>query len=122
MGFWKYVFNNMGIAKQADNEGNKPVNNAKEPVERVDKWRTDDSVAIINPQEFQDVVDLVDYIAKGRTAVVDFHNLATNIAERSIDFLSGAIFALGGDMQEVSRGLYLYAPSGVKLIKPKRKI
>ena len=119
MGFWKYVFNNIGISREEDIELTKPS-----PVKdnNETKWKTDDSVAIINPREFQDVVDLVSYISKGHTAVVDFKNLATNTAERSIDFLSGAIFALGGDMQEVSRGLYLYAPSGVKLIKPKRKV
>lgn len=118
MGFWKYVFNNIGINKDEE-ELSKPKQENIEP--RRQKWRTDDSVAIINPRVFQDVVDLVSYISKGHTAVVDFNNLATHTAERSIDFLSGAIFALGGDMQEVSNGLYLYAPSGVKLIKPKRK-
>ena len=115
MGFWRYVFNSMGITKDEDR--------ASQEVEREERqqWRTEGSVAIINPRGFQDVVDLVDYISKGHTAVVGFQNLSTNIAERSIDFLSGAIFALGGDMQEVSSGLYLYAPNGVKLIKPKRK-
>lgn len=121
MGFWKYVFNNLGLNRD-DEEETQPSVVQKVVDTDTPKWKTDDSVAIINPRVFQDVVDLVSYISKGHTAVVDFNNLATHTAERSIDFLSGAIFALGGDMQEVSNGLYLYAPSGVKLIKPKRKM
>ena len=125
MGFFNFVMKNLGIQEIDDtnakekirtqvyenDDTTKKVNNPKEV-------QNTDSVAIICPRFFQDVVDLVDFIAGGRTAVVDFNELATSSAERSIDFLSGAVFALKGSMEKVSEGLYLYAPQGVRLVKP----
>ncbi len=123
MGFFDFVMKNLGIREDTDNvtkekDQNTPSESSVKRASNPHEWNKPDSVAIISPRGFQDIVDLVDFISGGRTAVVDFNNLATNSAERSIDFLSGAVFALGGSMEQVSDGLYLYAPSGVRLVKP----
>ena len=81
----------------------------------------DKTVAVIQPFDFDDVIKFVDFISGNRSAVVDFNTLPNDELERSIDFVSGAVCALHGEMQNISNGIYLFAPNCTKLVTNKRK-
>lgn len=93
--------------------------NAKIPSNMVKQL--DKTVAVIQPFDFDDVIKFVDFISGNRSAVVDFNTLPNDELERSIDFVSGAVCALHGEMQNISNGIYLFAPNCTKLVTNKRK-
>ena len=41
--------------------------------------------------------------------------LERRIAQRLLDFVSGACFALAGELQEIERGVYILSPSNVEV-------
>ena len=79
------------------------------------------SVALIQPQSFNDVLKFVDFISGNRSAVIDFNALDGPEIQRAADFVGGAVCALRGHMQNVSNGIYLFSPSCTKLMTNKRK-
>ena len=81
----------------------------------------DKSVAIIKPNNFEDVLRFVKFVSGNRSAVVDFNNLCGEELQRCADFVSGAVCALNGTMQLISSGIYLFAPEHTKLMTNKRK-
>ena len=83
--------------------------------------KPDKSVAIIELHEFSDAVNFVQFVSGNRSAVINFNSLNANEAVRAVDFVGGAVCALNGTMQEISKGIYLFAPSGTKLKNNKRK-
>ena len=83
--------------------------------------KPDKSVAILKPKNFDDVLKLVRFISGNRSAVIDFNGLDGAVLMRSVDFVSGAVCALSGNIQNISNGIYLFAPTGTKLMTNKRK-
>lgn len=83
--------------------------------------KPDKKVAIIQPQNFSDVLRFVEFISGNRSAVVDFNALDGSEIQRSVDFVGGAVCALHGEMQNIANGIYLFAPSCTKLMTNKRK-
>ena len=81
----------------------------------------DKSVAIIQPQNFDDILRFVKFISGNRSAVIDFNYLCSDQIVRCVDFVSGAVCALDGKIQNISKGIYLFAPNCTKLMTNKRK-
>lgn len=121
MKFFEHLLNdldNYSLYKSAQTYSTKNNNNLylNNLVKKPDK-----SVAILKPENFDDILKFVKFISGNRSAVIDFNFLDGSQIQRSVDFVSGAVCALDGQMQIVANGIYLYAPSCTKLMTNKRK-
>ena len=83
--------------------------------------KPDKSVALLQPQCFEDIISFVNFVSGNRSAVVDFNNLNNADTLRCIDFVSGAVCALHGKMESICAGVYLFVPNCTKLMTQKRK-
>lgn len=72
-------------------------------------------VAVFSPTAFSDVEGIIDAIKVGKNAVVHLTELKTETAIRVLDMLSGAIYALGGGVYEMSKNVFMFSPSGVEV-------
>ncbi|WP_196594148.1 cell division protein SepF [Pectinatus sottacetonis] len=72
-------------------------------------------VIIIEPASFDDAQQIADYIKAHKPVVLNFENTADDIAKRIIDFISGATYALAGDIQKVGQHIFLCAPNNVNV-------
>lgn len=68
-----------------------------------------------SPKTFADVEELVDRIKSREGVIVDFADTPTGLAQRMLDFLSGAIFALGGRVDRIKKKTYILVPRGVTI-------
>jgi Uncharacterized protein conserved in bacteria len=73
---------------------------------------------LFSPQSYSDVQTLIDHLRRHEPAIVDFQSVDGESGQRILDFLSGAIYALGGSMQRVSGTIFLLTPSGVSITAP----
>lgn len=76
------------------------------------------NVVIFSPKSYSDVQTLIDHLRKHEPAIVDFAGVGDESGQRILDFLSGAIYALGGSMQRISGTIFLLTPSGVSISAP----
>lgn len=122
MKFWDYLmqgidsFNISSTSPTLSTKSNTNPNFFNNYVKKPEK-----AVALLQPQNFNEVLKFVNFISGNRSAVVDFNALNSAEIMRAVDFISGAVCALKGDMQEVCKGVYLYTPSCTKLTTNKRK-
>lgn len=76
------------------------------------------NVMLFSPKSYADVQTLIDHLKRHEPAIVDFAEVDNDSGQRILDFLSGAIYALGGSMQRISGTIFLLTPSGVSITAP----
>jgi len=72
-------------------------------------------MVVLQPQSMEDTQVVIDNLCQGKSIIVNLENLSPEVAQRLLDFISGAIYALRGSIRKVSRGIFLLAPNGVDI-------
>lgn len=72
-------------------------------------------VCVIKPISVEDEREIVDTLLSGRTVLINMEGLNIDIAQRIIDFTSGATYAMQGGLQKVSTYIFLATPNGVEI-------
>ena len=73
-------------------------------------------VVIMQPENFDDARDICDHLKNKKPVVVNLEDLGKETAQRVVDFLSGSVYALDGDIQKISAGIFLIAPNNVDIM------
>lgn len=72
-------------------------------------------VAVLQPQCYEDAREIADRLKAKRAVVVNLEKLDIDDAVKALDFISGAVYALEGEIQKVSNGIFLIAPYNVTI-------
>lgn len=92
--------------------------------EKAKSSRTSDAVKALNankdshlilfePRAYSETQDIANYLKQKRAAVVNLHRLQKEQAKRVIDFLSGVIYAIEGDIQQIGPKIFLCTPKNI---------
>jgi cell division inhibitor SepF len=73
-------------------------------------------VVLMQPETFDDARDVCDHLKSKKPVVVNLENLSKETAQRVVDFLSGAVYGLDGEIQKVSAGIFMIAPHNVDIM------
>ena len=77
-------------------------------------------MVIVEPETFDDSQSIADYIRDRKPVVINFESTPDDIAKRVVDFVSGATYALDGNIQKVGKEIFLCVPSNVTVDHGKR--
>ncbi|BAH06142.1 cell division protein SepF [Clostridium kluyveri] len=72
-------------------------------------------VRIVKPTTYEEAADICDELKNRKIIVINTTGLETRIAQRLLDFMGGASYALGGDLEEIEKGVYILSPSSVEV-------
>ncbi len=72
-------------------------------------------MVLIRAREYDDLKNIAQNIKEQKVAIVNFEELDKATAQRMVDFLSGAVYALDGKTQKVSASTFLFSSSQVDL-------
>ena len=72
-------------------------------------------IVVKEPGAYDEAQGIVDHIKNRRPVVLNLESAEGDTARRLVDFLSGATYALGGHMQKVNQGIFLFAPSNIEI-------
>lgn len=67
-------------------------------------------VVVVQPVSFEDSKEIADHLKTKKPIVVNLENIDREVAKQIIDFLSGAVYALDGNIQRISNGIFLIVP------------
>lgn len=70
---------------------------------------------LIEPRAFSESQTIAEHLKTKNTVVVNFKRVTDAQAKRIIDFLTGTLYAIGGDMQKIGPGIYLCTPKNVSV-------
>ncbi|KOA20972.1 cell division protein SepF [Clostridium homopropionicum DSM 5847] len=72
-------------------------------------------ILIVKPMDYDEAIEICDNLKNRRILVINMTNLEAKIAQRLLDFMAGASYALGGSLEEVEKGVYVISPSNVEI-------
>lgn len=72
-------------------------------------------VVIIKPNDYDEAANICDNLRNRKIVVVNTSALEAKIAQRLLDFIGGACYALSGELQQVEKGVYILSPSNVEV-------
>ncbi|MBO5597489.1 cell division protein SepF [Oribacterium sp. NK2B42] len=72
-------------------------------------------VTMIKPTSMDDSRDICDYLLDGKAVVLNMEGLHMEIAQRIIDFTSGAAYSMNGNLQKISNYIFIATPQSVEL-------
>ena len=78
-------------------------------------------VALVSPSSFSDMQVVGDELRAKRPVVVELRRLDVVQMRRCVDFLSGAGYVAGGDVERIADRAYLVSPVGLKISKSQRE-
>ena len=70
---------------------------------------------LVKPADRDELGAIANNLMGGKTVVLNLE-LVTKDSKRFVDFLSGAVYALDGNIQKVSNGIFLIAPYNVGIM------
>ena len=72
-------------------------------------------VCVIRPTSMEDTREIADTLVDNSTVVLNLEGLDMELAQRIIDFTSGACYSLGGSLQKVSSYIFILGPYNVDI-------
>lgn len=103
------------------NQVNQTINKGKSTVTpmntEVKKLKFDSNlnkVIIREPNEYSDAQDIADCLKENYPVFINLQRLEKSQAKRVVDFLSGTIYAIDGDIKRVGTNLFLCTPKSVE--------
>lgn len=76
-------------------------------------------MVIIEPESFDDSQSIADYLRDHKPVVINFESTSSDVSKRVVDFVSGATYAVDGNIQKVGRDIFLCVPSNVSVDRDK---
>ena len=70
-------------------------------------------LVIMQPQNFEESRDIANHLKERKPIVVNLEYVEKTVSRRIVDFLSGAVYALDGDIRKVANHIFLITPCNV---------
>lgn len=70
---------------------------------------------LFEPRSYNDAQDIADNLRHRRPVVINLHRVEKDQAKRIVDFLSGTVYALNGDIQKVGDHIFVCTPENVDI-------
>jgi cell division inhibitor SepF len=110
-------------SSKTSNELNKPL----EPKNSYNQQRLDSRIGqvppvqsknqfklvVIEPRSFDECSKLVDNLKNKKPIIINLERIDSEVARKIFDFLSGATYALDGNVQRVANNIFIFAPENV---------
>ena len=91
----------------------KPVSTYETQQTKVTQIPSDAQMVLFEPRSFEEAEEIARHLKQRRAAVVNLHKLQRDYAQRTIDFLTGVVFALDGTIQKIGHNVILCAPHSI---------
>lgn len=83
--------------------------------EEAVKSGTGNKVILLEPRAYSESQQIADHLKNRNSVLVNLKRVTSDQAKRIIDFLSGTLYAIGGDLQKIGGGIYLCTPKNISV-------
>jgi len=100
-----------GRNKKQQQEKESKVVNLHSAAAQQSKYR----MIVYQPVSYDDTQNIIDNLKAKKPVIVNLESLDQDVAQRTLDFMSGAVYALNGNIHKISRGIFVLAPTNVDI-------
>lgn len=72
-------------------------------------------VVLCEPKSYDEVQEIADNIVNRRAVIINLERVNKEQAKRIVDFLSGTVYAVDGDMQKLGVQTFLCTPDNIQI-------
>lgn len=73
-------------------------------------------MVLFQPLSYEDSQAIVDNLRANKPVIVNMVDLERECAQRVLDFMAGAVYALNGTIRRVSYGIFVIVPSSIVIV------
>lgn len=101
--------------EMSEEEAAETVSQYEQPAssKNVAKVAQNTKMVLFEPRSFEEAEEVARHLKERRAAVVNLHRLQREYAQRTIDFLTGVVFALDGTIQKIGHNVILCTPATI---------
>jgi cell division inhibitor SepF len=70
-------------------------------------------VVLVEPRTYSEAQEIADQLKSRRAIVMNLQRIPLDQAKRIVDFLSGTVYAIGGDIQKLGPNTFMCTPDNV---------
>ncbi len=70
---------------------------------------------LLEPRAYSESQQIADHLKKRNTVVVNLKRVTPEQAKRIVDFLTGTLYAIGGNLQKLGSGIFLCTPKNINV-------
>lgn len=101
------------VEEEMEDVGRTRYERAKSKNMNVNTMNAKTKMVLFEPRSFSEADEVGKRLKEGRAVVVNLHKLDREFAQRTIDFLTGVVFALDGKIQKIGTNVILCSPEGI---------
>ena len=102
-------FKNFLSGKDEDSDTNEDYYNNEEGSDAENK------MILLEPRAYSESQQIADYLKNRSAVVVNLKRVTPDQAKRIVDFLSGTLYAISGDLQKLGGGIFLCTPNNINV-------
>lgn len=87
----------------------------KQNVVSIQSLQKSSKMVLMEPRVYAEAQDIADHLKNRRSVVVNLQRIEHDQAKRIVDFLSGTVYAIGGDIQRIGTNIFLCTPENVEV-------
>lgn len=96
-------------ARQTSKAASQP-NSTPQNVVSLKSVQQSSKMVLVEPRAYSEAQEIADHLNSRRAVVVNLQSISHDQAKRIVDFLSGTVYAIGGDIQRVGTNIFLCTP------------
>jgi len=110
---YEYVEKEVAVPEQKSNtnQKHKPQN----VVNLTSLQQSSSKVVLCEPRNYNEAQEIADNIVNRRAVVINLQRVDHQQAKRIVDFLSGTVYAVNGDIQKLGSETFLCTPDNVEV-------
>lgn len=71
---------------------------------------------VYRPVSYEDTMSIIDNLKSRKPIILNMENIEIDVAQRILDFRSGACSAMGGDIRKVSAKIFAVVPADYEIV------
>jgi len=92
-----------------------PVKQMNQNVVSLQSVQKSSKVILVEPRVYSEAQEISDHLKNRRAVIVNLQRIEHDQAKRIVDFLSGTVYAIGGDIQKIGSNIFLCTPDNVEI-------
>ncbi len=101
--------------EQRETQHGKKQNEKQNVVSLTSMQQASSKVVLCEPRTYNEAQEIADNIINRRAVVINLQRVDHQQAKRIVDFLSGTVYALNGDIQKLGAETFLCTPDNVNI-------
>ncbi|WP_147531967.1 cell division protein SepF [Bacillus marasmi] len=92
-----------------------PQNVSKQNIVSLQSVQKSSKLILCEPRVYAEAQEIADHLKNRRSVVVNLQRSDANHARQIVDFLSGTVYAIGGEISKIGADIFLCTPDNVEV-------